>query len=201
MRKQRRTGSMSVVVTKGPRVEQTGEMYCPHCGTQVQSNRCNVCGTVITTSNEEVSGAPELSGWWRRVGATLVDDILLFIPTYVVIMVVTAIIGLVGGTIAGLLLQGAYMVKFLARPAGQTIGNRLVDTYVRDATTGQVLTSQQVLRRWGFVAVYSLFGITGSMVGTSIVGAIGLVDCLYPLFNARKQTLHDKFAGTIVLRK
>ncbi|MHB1089187.1 MAG: RDD family protein [Acidimicrobiales bacterium] len=182
-------------------MEQTGEMYCPHCGTQVQTNRCSVCGTLVTTASEEVSGAPVLSGWWRRVGATLVDDILLFIPTYVVIMLVTAVAGLISGTIAGLLLQGLYMVKLLARPAGQTVGNRLVDTYVRDATTGHALTNQQVMRRWGFVAIYSLFGVTGSMLGTSIVGVIGLVDCLYPLFNARKQTLHDRFAGTIVLRK
>lgn len=182
-------------------IEQTGEMYCPHCGTQVQTNRCSVCGTLITTTSEGIDSVPVLSGWWRRVGATLVDDILLFVPTYIVIVAVTAVIGLISGTIAGLLVQGFYMVKLLARPAGQTVGNRMVDTYVRDATTGQTLTNQQVLRRWGFVAVYSLFGITGSVLGTSIVGVIGLVDCLYPLFNARKQTLHDRFAGTIVLRK
>ena len=175
-------------------------MYCPHCGTQVQTNRCSVCGTLVTTT-EGIDSAPVLSGWWRRVGATLVDDILLFVPTYIVIMAVTAALGLITGTIAGLLVQGFYMVKLLARPAGQTVGNRMVDTYVRDATTGQALTNQQVLRRWGFVAIYSLFGITGSVLGTSIVGVIGLVDCLYPLFNARKQTLHDRFAGTIVLRK
>jgi uncharacterized RDD family membrane protein YckC len=35
----------------------------------------------------------------------------------------------------------------------------------------------------------------------TIVGAIGLVDFLYPLFNARKQTLHDLFAGTVVYLK
>lgn len=183
------------------RMEQTGGMYCPHCGTQVQTNRCSVCGTLVAMTSEGFDSAPILSGWWRRVGATLVDDILLFVPTYVVIVAVTAALGLVTGTIAGLIVQGIYMVKLLARPAGQTVGNRMVDTYVRDATTGQALTNQQVLRRWGFVAVYSLFGVTGSVLGTSIVGIIGLVDCLYPLFNARKQTLHDRFAGTIVLRK
>lgn len=176
-------------------------MYCPHCGTQVQTNRCSVCGTLVTLAGEGVAGAPVLSGWWRRVGATLVDDILLFIPTYTVVMLVTTVAGLIIGTIAGLAVQGVYMVRLLARPAGQTVGNRLVETYVRDAITGQSLSAQQVLRRWGFVAVYSLFGLTGSTLGTTVVGAIGLVDCLYPLFNQRKQTLHDRFAGTIVLRK
>ena len=70
---------------------------------------------------------------------------------------------------------------------------------MRDATTGQVLATGQALKRWGFVAAYSLFGLTGAHSGTVVVGVIGLVDCLYPLFNARKQTLHDIFAQTIVL--
>jgi uncharacterized RDD family membrane protein YckC len=26
-----------------------------------------------------------------------------------------------------------------------------------------------------------------------------LIDCLYPLYDKRNQTLHDKFAGTIVV--
>jgi len=182
-------------------VEQTGTMYCPHCGTQVQTNRCSVCGTIVTSSIDGTNtAAPVLSGWWRRVGATLVDDVLLFIPTYAVIALVTAVAGLISGTIAGLAVQGIYMVKLLARPAGQTVGNRLVDTCVRDATTGAPATTQQILRRWGLVAAYSLFGLTGSVLGTTVVGIIGLVDCLYPLLNERKQTLHDKFAGTIVLR-
>lgn len=176
-------------------------MHCPRCGTQIQTNRCSVCGTIVTLSADGATAAPVLSGWWRRVGATLVDDILLFIPSYAVIVLVTAVAGLISGTIAGLAVQGFYMVKLLARPAGQTVGNRLVDTYVLDATTGEAPTTQQILRRWGLVAAYSLFGLTGSMLGTTVVGIIGLVDCLYPLFNQRKQTLHDKFAGTIVLRK
>lgn len=182
-------------------VEQTGTMHCPHCGTQVQTYRCGVCGTIVTSTIEGTDvAAPVLSGWWRRVGATLVDDILLFIPTYAVIVLVTAVAGLISGTIAGLAVQGVYMIKLLASPAGQTVGNRLVDTCVRNAITGAPATIQQVLRRWGLVAAYSLLGFTGSMLGTTVVGIIGLVDCLYPLLNKRKQTLHDKFAGTIVLR-
>ena len=183
-------------------VEQNGTMYCPHCGTQVQTNRCSVCGAIVTLDGDTTTaGAPVLSGWWRRVGATLVDDILLVIPTYAIAALVTSVAGLGGGALAGLALEGLYMVKLLARPAGQTVGNRMVDTFVRDAITGQALTTQQAVRRWGFVAAYSLFGLTGSTLGTTVVGVIGLVDCLYPLFNQRKQTLHDKFAGTIVLRK
>ena len=181
-------------------VEQTRAMYCPHCGTEVLTDRCAVCGAPVITDSTPLATNPQLSGWWRRVGATIVDDVLLFIPSYLVVVIIGSVAGSIIGVLGGLALEAVYMVELLARPAGQTIGNRLVATRVRDAMTGQAVTTQQALRRWGFVAAYGLFGLTGSTLGTSVVGILGLVDCLYPLFNTRKQTLHDKFAGTIVLR-
>jgi uncharacterized RDD family membrane protein YckC len=120
---------------------------------------------------------------------------------YVVLVLVGAALGVIVGALASIALGGFYMVKLLTMPDGQTIGNRVVSTYVRDATTGYVLTTKQAIKRWGFVALYSLLGLTGAHVGTELVGAIGLIDCLYPLFNTRKQTLHDVFAGTIVLKR
>lgn len=160
-----------------------------------------MCGTYLGSSTDDLGAAPQLSGWWRRVGATVVDELILFLPTYVVLIGVGAFAGIVVGALAGSLLGGFYMVKLLTMPEGQTIGNRVVSTCVRDATTGHVLTNTQALKRWGFVALYSLLGLSGARSGTAFVGLIGLVDCLFPLFNVRKQTLHDKFAGTIVLRK
>ncbi len=177
-------------------------MFCSNCGTEADGHRCDVCGTQVAVNPTADFGAtPQLSGWWRRVGATVIDEFILFIPTYVVLVGVGAIAGLVIGALAGSALGGFYMVKLLTRPEGQTIGNRVVSTCVRDATTGQLPTTRQVLKRWGFVAVYSLFGLTGAHSGTMVVGLFGLVDCLYPLFNVRKQTLHDVFAHTIVLNK
>ncbi len=177
-------------------------MFCTNCGTHVEGQRCGVCGSVLAPITVDgTANAPELSGWWRRVGATIIDELILLIPTYVALLVVSLFAGDVVGALAGSALGGFYMVKLLTRPEGQTIGNRAVSTYVRDATTGQVLTAAQALKRWGFVAAYSLFGLTGAHSGTVVVGLLGLVDCLYPLFNRRKQTLHDIFAGTIVLVK
>jgi len=186
----------------GAATSKDGRMFCPKCGTQASGMRCQVCGSPIASaSNEAASGSPQLSGWWRRVGATIVDELILVLPTYAVLLIVASFAGTIVGALAGSALGGVYMVKLLTRPDGQTLGNRAVATYVRDATTGHVLTTQQALKRWGFVGVYSLLGLSGSNSGTMIVGFIGLVDCLYPLFNERNQTLHDKFANTIVLVK
>ena len=157
---------------------------------------CPVCGTPVTAPTNAVA----LSGWWRRVGATVVDNLLLFIPSSIAFLLVSDFAGRYVGALAALAVQGAYMVRFLASTKGQTIGNRVVDTAVRDALTGATITANQALRRWGFIALYSVLDVTLPTSYTAIPTVIALIDCLFPLFDARKQTLHDKFAGTLVVR-
>jgi uncharacterized RDD family membrane protein YckC len=177
-------------------------MYCTHCGTQVEGPFCTICGTPLNVNAPSDRGPiPQYSGWWRRVGATLIDELILVLPTIFVSAVVAAIAGTLAGELLGLAVGGVYMVTLLSRPAGQTIGNQAVSTYVRDAVTGLPISTTQALKRWGFIAAYGLIDLLVSPNSLTIVGVIGLVDFLYPLFNARKQTLHDLFAGTVVYLK
>jgi uncharacterized RDD family membrane protein YckC len=140
-----------------------------------------------------------LAGWWRRVGATLADDLVLIIPTVLAADLGGAVAGNIGAVTAGVAVQGIYMVWLLSSQRGQTVGNRVAASRVRDALTGHTVSRQQAIRRWAFVAAYGVLGLMGGPL-TITVGFIGLVDVLYPLFNPRKQTLHDKFAGTIVVK-
>ncbi len=171
-------------------------MNCAQCGSEVNGAFCPVCGTPVAAPTSAVT----LSGWWRRVGATMVDNLLLFIPSSIAFLLVAAVAGRYVGALAALAVQGAYMVRFLASVRGQTIGNRVVDTAVRDALTGAAITSSQALRRWGFIAIYSVLDVTLPTSYAAIPTVFALIDCLFPLFDARKQTLHDKFAGTLVVR-
>ncbi|MGC8510342.1 MAG: RDD family protein [Acidimicrobiales bacterium] len=192
-------------------------MRCTTCGAELHGTYCSTCGTFSGQPDGVGSGpAPrtELSGWWRRVGATIVDNLLLVIPTTIVAVVVAQFAGTTIGELAGVAAQGVYMVELLASPRGQTIGNRVVGTRVRDELTGAALSRAQALRRWGFIAVYSLLEVfsqsSSSTTSTHALGAVGglavvmslvgLADCLFPLFNTRKQTLHDRFAHTLVER-
>jgi uncharacterized RDD family membrane protein YckC len=177
-------------------------MYCPSCGSQIEGSPCSVCGTAFgaATSAGFTTSGPAYAGWWRRVGATLVDDLILFMPTLLVVAVVTSITDSVVGALAGVAIQGLYMVTLLASPRGQTFGNRVAASVVRDATSGLGISTQQAVRRWGFIAVYSAFALGNSSGAALVVGLLGLIDCLFPLFNAQKQTLHDLFAGTVVVR-
>jgi uncharacterized RDD family membrane protein YckC len=186
---------------------QNGAMYCPNCGTSVDGPPCPVCGTVFdapSTSNvvdtSVTSSTGEYAGWWRRVGATIVDSVILFFPTLVVVDVVSSFSDIYVGAIVGVLVQGAYMVKLLASPRGQTYGNRVVGTVVRDVATNGPISVNQALARWAFIAVYTVFSLSTGTHAQSWVSLLGIVDCAYVLVSTRKQTLHDVAARTVVRR-
>ena len=165
---------------------------------------CQVCGassstTAVATNAPDPVTGQALAGWWRRVGATFADDLVLILPYLVLVSLFAALMGSLGGVVVGTLAEGLYFVNLLGSERGQTIGNRVAATRVRDAVTGQAITKPKALVRWGVIAIYTAIGVTGSEYGVVIVGVIGLADILYPLFNARKQTIHDRIAGTIVI--
>ncbi len=177
---------------------QTGRMFCANCGSISDDNGCRVCGTPATPANALDVATPVLAGWWSRVAATLIDTLVLLIPTLVLVL----LLGNVLGEIGALLAQATYMVALQSRPDGQTLGNRAAQTRVRDALTGHVITRGQGSLRWLVIALYSVLS-TVSSAGTKplvAVSLIGVADCLYPLFNSRKQTIHDRLARTIVVR-
>lgn len=182
-------------------------MNCPRCGTPnpEHASSCSVCATPLATNvtariiSPHDSLSQPLAGWWRRVGATFADNLILIIPTLVVGSIFEGLGNVYTGAVAGLLLQGFYMVWLIGSKSGQTVGNRIAASRVVDALTGSQVTFGQSLKRWGFVAIYSSLEFTGANSATLIVSLIGLVDVLWPLVDPRNQTLHDKFARTLVV--
>jgi len=173
-------------------------------------NTCPVCGSTAVSADGLVSAkGPQvtfpdgsratLAGWWRRVGATFADNLILFIPTE---LIQAFFIAISGGYIAAVLTigaQGIYFIQLLKRERAQTIGNRIANTKVVDATTGAHPTVQQIWKRWGFVAIYSIVALALGYVGLILAGVVSIVDFLLPLFDKQNQTLHDKFANTLVV--
>lgn len=140
-----------------------------------------------------------LAGWWRRVGATFSDNLILLLPTLIVYSLFAELDDLVIGALVALAARGVYFVKFLSGERGQTLGNRVAASRVRDALTGRRITSLQAFRRWGFIAIYTAFILGPHPVAQIVFYVAVLSDCLFPLWDPRNQTLHDKFAGTIVV--
>jgi uncharacterized RDD family membrane protein YckC len=93
-----------------------------------------------------------------------------------------------GGSLLSLVISAGYITLMLGS-RGQTLGNMAVGTRVVDARTGGPVTYAKALGRWA--AEFLLFILF-------IVPWI--IDILWPLWDRQKQTLHDKMAGTVVLR-
>lgn len=133
--------------------------FCPICGSSLQGEpSCPTCGNTIPVGGYETfqrqSGGKNkrdpvlgvaLSGWWRRVGAVVVDGICLVpIPILIRLVVHVGSITYFVGAVVSLV----YLVGCWTLGNGQTLGNKAVRTAVRSATTGQKLNVLQALRRW-----------------------------------------------------
>ncbi|HVW33150.1 MAG TPA: RDD family protein [Acidimicrobiia bacterium] len=126
------------------------------------------------------------AGWWQRVGATVVDSLLVGVP-------VDVIFGLAGASTIALgvisaLVTIVYQILMIGS-GGRTVGNRAVGTVVVDANTGGQAD-------YGRIAVRA---VVQAVLNATVIG--GIVDGLWPLWDVRNQTLHDKAAATFVLRQ
>ena len=124
-----------------------------------------------------------LAGWWQRVGATVVDGLILFIPN----IILRYAGGSAGGGLLSVILDAAYITVMLGQK-GQTVGNMAVHTRVVDARTGGPISYGKALGRWASEFVLVLLLVIP-----------WILDVLWPLWDRDNQTLHDKMAGTVVL--
>lgn len=191
-------------------------MFCPQCGTPSNDAAfCPSCGASITgsaapahannvlTPNGSVDSGTglTLSGWWRRVGATVIDSLVILIPSRILVAVhVPAAISEV--------LMFAYLYYFWTS-RGTTLGNLATGTRVVSENGGSIESNSAAIR--GLVIclpqlVVSI--VSGASVGSVatggglslIVGVFYLVNYLMPLWDGRKQAIHDKAAKTLVVR-
>ncbi|TDC71605.1 RDD family protein [Actinomadura sp. GC306] len=147
--------------------------------------------------------AQRLASRWARLGAAIVDIVLLGI--------VTSLISLpfvdwgsvfdpdtgeslyysnaqLSSNAIGVVLAFFYYWLMHAK-WGQTIGKKLLGIRVVRETDGQAITTGEAAGRSAF---YSVLG--------GICGCIGLINVLWILWDPRKQALHCKVAHTVVVQ-
>lgn len=134
----------------------------------------------------------EYAGFWIRVGASLIDSILLVIIT----AIPTTLIYGMGYWDASEIIYGSwdilinyimpivlvvwFWIRFYATP-----GKMLLNLKVLDAKTGEGLTTLQAIGRYF----------------SYIISAIPLgLGFIWVAFDNKKQGWHDKLAGTVVIR-
>ncbi len=168
-------------------------------------------GPPVPAASGALSGAHVLAGWWSRVGAALIDGVIVGIGSIVLLIALTApfgigffadenvgvvsiIVGFMFATLCVTIVAFLYAPAMMARTNGQTLGRMALGIRVVRAK-GQPMTFGWAMLRE--VAVKALlFGIASSLT----FGLASLLDVLWPLWDEENRALHDFIVDTRVIR-
>jgi uncharacterized RDD family membrane protein YckC len=154
-----------------------------------------------------VAGRYTLSGWWRRVGAQLIDGLIVGVggvALAIAIMapfsagffvddgvgVVALIVGFLIAVVCVSIVALLYAPAMMARTNGKTLGRMATGIRVVRANGEPMTFGWAMLRE---VAVKALLvGIASSLT----FGLAWLVDVLWPLWDEENRALHDFVVNT-----
>jgi uncharacterized RDD family membrane protein YckC/type II secretory pathway pseudopilin PulG len=182
-------------------------MYCPKCGAQIHdaSSFCASCGVNITDlkvasaptstqpkpipSDVALSGETVFAGFWRRVWAAIIDSIVLIAGSVLLVVAATATGQNPDESALLILLNMAvsWLYKALMESSSQqaTLGKMAIGIKVTDLRGQRIGFWRATGRYYGQILSSLTLGIGFIMAG----------------FTKRRQALHDKVAGTLVVRK
>jgi uncharacterized RDD family membrane protein YckC len=153
---------------------------------------------------EEAAGPPgepptNYASWLQRVGAALIDGLILTVP--VVAIVAIALVagnpddeddaswGVVAITyLLSLVAPFLYYTIFHGRPSGQTLGKRAVRIRVVGDNGAPI----------GYARAFGRYAITVVFAFACFIPL--LLDYLWPLWDKKKQSWHDKIVSSVVVR-
>jgi uncharacterized RDD family membrane protein YckC len=148
-----------------------------------------------------------LASWGSRVGAQLLDALILVIPSAILIALVLGVFlagSDVGGVITAIIAFLLYIVVALfyapvlmAREGprnGQTWGKQILGiTVIRD-------NGEQIELGFGFLREFVVKNLLFGVIGGFFAGIPTLVDYLWPLWDDENRCLHDMVVSTHVIR-
>ena len=158
-----------------------------------------------------LDGRYTLASWWSRVGAQLIDGLIVGVGALILFLPVGAALGVgfaddsdatVWAAVAGLLLwvlcvaiiAFLYAPVLMARTNGKTVGRMVLGIRVV-RTSGERITFGFALLREVLIKTV-IFGIAGSFTA----GIAPLLDVLWPLWDEENRALHDFIVNTRVVK-
>lgn len=203
---------------------------CANCGSPEIENQqfCSVCGQSTAGAVAPLGPMPrlpasdtfvvgtQLAGYWWRV-LSLVADVVL-IGLIISLPLKAANLNSYVTSYIDVAVVFAYGAVCLIRFKGQTIGMHLVRTRCVDAVTHAQLSVGQIVRRCGLHSLLILLAasyhytlylnptakekiLNNHNSEIAFLFAVPLIiDLLWPAWDKRNQTLHDKFANTLLVR-
>jgi uncharacterized RDD family membrane protein YckC len=154
-----------------------------------------------------------------RIGAFIVDVIVMTIVYFVLSVIIIAITAGIGGT-AGVLIGFVFLGIFGAAFSAiyfiygwtrlrASPGQKMLSLETVNAADGRTLTQPQAIRRWLFMfGPYVLLIALQLVVGTTLGGLLGLVNLAYFIYllyttnqDPKRQGYHDHQADTVVVKR
>ncbi len=214
-------GAPTPPIGSSPASDLLAQRFCAVCGAPLPGNPrfCPSCGTEVAgMAARGVPFAPrgsvvlagttyELSGWWRRFAAVLIDGFVISslfaaLAVTVLVPVLTAFSPIIEGAasdadwdVAAAALQRA-AVWFLPVTILSTAIGLAFEVY--GWSFGKATLGVRVLRGDGHRP--GLVHGAARSIGKSVSGAILFLGYLWAAWDPKRQTWHDKFADTYVVR-
>jgi len=151
----------------------------------------------------------QYAGFWRRFVAHLIDQFILGIAAFVIVLPALALFGIgIGAGImeetesaAGLIIAAivAYLSAILLIVIGQWLYYALMESSGRQATLGKLALGIVVTDLNGNKITFGR--ATGRYFGKILSGMIFAIGYIMAGFTERKQALHDIMAGCLVVLK
>jgi uncharacterized RDD family membrane protein YckC len=151
-------------------------------------------------------GGTPLAGWWSRVGAAILDGLILLIPVAILIAIVVGVFAAsdVGGVVTAIIAFLAYIaVSILYAPVlvsrqgehnGQTWGKQIVGIrVVRD-------TGEPVELGYGFLREIVVKAFLFGFLGGFLASIPTILDWLWPLWDDENRCLHDMLVKSHVVK-
>jgi uncharacterized RDD family membrane protein YckC len=168
-------------------------------------------GPIAPAFDADVMGRYVLASWLSRVGAQLIDGLIIGVGAIILFLPIGAALGIagasdsdagIGAAVVGLLfwvlcvtiVAFLYAPVLMARTNGKTLGRMAMNIRVVK-TSGEPITFGFAMLRE--VVVKSIvFGIAGSFT----FGLAPLLDVLWPLWDEENRALHDSIVSTRVVK-
>jgi len=149
-------------------------------------------------------GRPVLSGWWRRVGAALIDGVIIAVGALIVLAVLGAaglgvdgnggaaafVVAVLFAVLVIAVVALLYAPALMARTNGKTLGRMAMGIRVIRADGGEMSFGFAMLRE---VLVKAL--LVGA-ISSFTFGLAYLLDVLWPLWDEENRALHDFVVNT-----
>ena len=136
---------------------------------------------VQDTMGMNPSASTNYAGFWIRLVAYIIDAIVLLIPNYAIGMMVSMEVA----NILSIVIYGGYVIYFLSSEMMATPGKMAVGLIVTDGD-GNRISAGTAATRW---------------IGYFISAIVLLIGFIMIGFTEKKEGLHDKIAGTLVVYK